>query len=104
MCDGARFALVVAGLLRLLGLFPGLVALLPQFLDLPGIPGPGVGFRLFGHGSLHFRRQIDMLQLNRGDFDTPGIGVGVEYFLKFGVDFFPRRQQLVQFRLTAYAS
>ena len=52
-------------------------------------PPLSLGLRLFGHGSLHLRRQIDMFQFDRGHLNPPGVGVGVQYFLKLGVDFFP---------------
>src|SRR5262249_30481194 len=58
-------------------------------------------FRLFCHRPLHFLRKIDMLQLDKHDFNSPGFGLGVQDLLNPGVDFFPLGQKLIQLCLAA---
>ena len=45
-----------------------------------------LGLRLPRHGALHLVRQVDMLDLDVGDLDPPGIGLPVEDLLQIPVD------------------
>src|SRR4030095_1293327 len=44
-------------------------------------PSLALRLRLFGHGPLHLLRKIDMLQLDKHDFNSPGFGLGVQDLL-----------------------
>ncbi len=61
-----------------------------------------LGFRLFGDGAHHGLVDIDMLDLDIGDLDAPGVGLGVQRLLDIQIERFPLGQHLVQFVLAQY--
>ena len=60
--------------------------------------------RLFGHGSLHRRRQLHILDLDRRHFHTPLFRLLVDDGLQIAVDLLALGQQFVQFRLTQHVA
>src|SRR3569833_1523736 len=55
--------------------------------------------RLTGNGAYHALVDIDMLELDVGDLDAPGIRLLVEDTLDVGIEFFAARQHIVEFVL-----
>ena len=51
--------------------------------------------------ALHILRQIDVLELDQHDLDTPRLGLRVDDFLDFGVELFALAQQVVELGLSA---
>src|SRR4030095_4494011 len=45
-----------------------------------------LGLRLLRHGTLHLHGKVDMLDLDRGDLDTPRIGLLVEDRLQSDIE------------------
>src|SRR5260370_27127940 len=57
-------------------------------------------FRLLGDGALHLLGDVDLFHLDFGNLNAPRFGVGVEYDLKFGVDFIALRKNFIEFELS----
>jgi len=58
-----------------------------------------LGFGLLGDGAHHGLVQINMLDLDVGDLDAPGVGLHVKHLLQSLVDLLALGQQLVEFVL-----
>ena len=67
-------------------------------------PSLTLGLGLAGHGALHLLRQVNMLDLDVGDLDPPGIGLAIEDFLQLQVDAVAVREQFVEFALAQHAA
>jgi hypothetical protein len=57
--------------------------------------------RLFGHGTLHRRGQLHILDLDRRHFHAPALRLLVDDRLQIAVDLLALGEQFVQFRLYA---
>ena len=54
---------------------------------------------LLRDGSLHFGRQVDVLDLDHGNLDPPGIGVLVQDLLELVIESLPLTQEVIQLHL-----
>jgi len=54
---------------------------------------------LLGHRALHRAGELDVLDLDHGDFDSPGLGLLVDDLLQVLVDLVAVRQELIESRL-----
>jgi len=57
---------------------------------------------LTGNGADHVFIEVDMLDLDIGDLDAPGIGLGVENLLYVEVELFPLGEHIVQLVFAQY--
>ena len=64
-------------------------------------PPLALGLGLPGHGALHLLGQVDVLDLDRGDLDAPGVGAPRRGSLQLGVELLALGEQLVQLGLAA---
>ena len=59
-----------------------------------------LGLRLFGHRSLHVRRQIDVFDLDHRDLDAPRVGGIVDDRLQTNVELLSLGEQTVELHFT----
>ena len=58
-----------------------------------------LGFRLFGHGTLHFLGQVHVFDFDSVDLDAPLVGFGIQDRLQAVVDTVDLGEQIVKLEL-----